>query len=406
MKSQSTEQMIEFLKRAQRIAEIGSWDWNIVDNTEHWSDEQFRIFGYEPLSVKPTHQLFIDSIHKDDKVRVVKAIDDILSDDTPFDLELRIHCNEGQLKWIHSQGSVYRDDKGDPIRMLGTMQDITTRKITASQLSESDQNPELSDTILKNIGNFILAANSKGDIFYVSNSISEKLGFTQEEILDNNLFINTDRTSREILEKRTYIKNVIKGRVLIVEPYESWITDKNDQEHCILWRDTIAPGKVLISIGTDITERKEAEKIIKESEQLKNGVLSSLSTHIGVLDSDGVVFATNEAWDRYSETIKQNKTTRPKKGENYLLKIKASMETDKSSIPIYNGIITVMERKEKYFYADYQSSEGQGEKWFTLRVTPFGNGTGVVITHTDITDRVTANSALKASEQKFRQKSK
>ncbi len=403
-KDKSTDQMIEFLKRAQSIAKIGSWDWNIIDNTEHWSDEQFRIFGYEPLGVKPTHQLFIDSIHKDDKVRVLKAIDDILADDISFDLELRIHCNKGQLKWIHSQGSVYRDDNGEPIRMVGTIQDITNRKFT-SRLSNnlSEQKLLLSDTILKNIGHFIFAANTKGDIFYVSNSISEKLGFTQEEILSNNLFINTDRTSREILEKRTYIKDVLNGKVLITKPYETWITDKNDQEHCILWRDTIAPGKALISIGADITERKEAEKIINDSEQLKNGILSSLSTHIGVLDSDGVVFATNEAWDRYSETIKQKKTTRPKKGENYMLKIKASMDTDKFSAPIYNGIITVMERKEKYFYADYQSSEGKGEKWFTLRVTPFGNGKGVVITHTSITDRITANTALKASEQKFRQ---
>lgn len=402
-KDKSTDQMIESLKRAQRIAKIGSWDWNIVDNTESWSDEQFRIFGYELLSVKPNHQLFIDSIHKDDKVRVFKAIDDILTYDTPFDLEYRIHCHQGQLKWIHSQGYVYRDDKGDPIRMIGTMHDITNRKVTARQLSESNQNPELSDTILKNIGHFILAANTKGDIFYTSNSIFEKLGFTQEKIVDNNLFINTDRTSREILEKRAYIKDVLKGRVPIARPYETWITDKNNQEHCILWRDTIAPGKALISIGADITERKEAEKIIKDSEQLKNGILSSLSTHIGVLDSDGVLFATNDSWEKYSETIKQKKTTRPKKGENYLLKIKASMDTDKFSIPIYNGIITVMERKEKYFYADYQSSGGKGKKWFTLRVTPFGNGKGVVITHTSITDRITANLALKASERKFRQ---
>jgi PAS domain S-box-containing protein len=274
------------------------------------------------------------------------------------------------------------------------MRDLTNRKLSEKKLL-------LSDTILRNIGNFILAEN--GDIFYASSSISEKLGFTQEEILENSWFLNTTKKPTEIRKKRTYIKNTLKGRALIVEPYEIWITDKKGQERCILWHDTIAPGKVLISIGTDITERIEAKKIIEESEQLKNGILSSLSTHIGVLDSKGVLIATNEAWNKFSDTLKTRKVKRPKKGDNYLLKVKEDESFDKLSVPICSGIVSVMKRKEKYFYKDYRSNEGEGNVWYTLRVTPFGNEKGVVVTHTNITDSVLANIALKESEKKFRQ---
>ena len=58
----SSSEKYHALAEAQKIAHLGSWEWNIQDNSETWSDEQFRIFGYEPGEVNPSHDLFIELV--------------------------------------------------------------------------------------------------------------------------------------------------------------------------------------------------------------------------------------------------------------------------------------------------------------------------------------------------------
>jgi len=118
----------ETLNEAQKIAHLGSWTWNIQTGEEQWSDEIYRIFGYQPQEIQTTFQHFHDILHPDDRDRVIQANNDALEGTRPFDCEFRILTSNGDVRFIHSHGEVYRNDDGQPEKMVGTAMDITERK--------------------------------------------------------------------------------------------------------------------------------------------------------------------------------------------------------------------------------------------------------------------------------------
>ena len=116
------------LAHAQRIAQLGSWEWNMVDDSEVWSDEQYRIFGYEPKEIGPSYQHFIDAVHPHDRERVLAAVRATVHDDAPYDIDFRIVRQDKAERVIHAQGQVLRDSQDKPVRMIGTVLDITERQ--------------------------------------------------------------------------------------------------------------------------------------------------------------------------------------------------------------------------------------------------------------------------------------
>lgn len=125
------------LARAQAIAHIGSWEWDIATGAVLWSDEIYRIFGRLPQEFEPTFEAFQETIHLDDRQRVSDAIDDAVNNDTPYSIEHRIVCPDGQEKVVQEIGIVLRDHSGQAIRMDGTVQDITRAWQTTQELVEA-----------------------------------------------------------------------------------------------------------------------------------------------------------------------------------------------------------------------------------------------------------------------------
>lgn len=116
------------LSNAIRISHLGTWEWNIVDNSEIWSDQQFRIFGLEPGSCHPSYELFIKAVHPEDRDAVQSVTDRALAGDGEYDLECRIIWPNGEIHYIRSQGEVYRNDNDQPFLMIGTALDITEKR--------------------------------------------------------------------------------------------------------------------------------------------------------------------------------------------------------------------------------------------------------------------------------------
>ncbi len=116
------------LLEAQRIAHLGSWVWTIESGDLEWSEEQYKIFGYQPCTLKPVYTDFMDAIHLEDKEKVSTAIKQALDEDLAFDLEFRIIQPGGPVRWINTQGEVRKNTAGIPKKMVGTSMDITQRK--------------------------------------------------------------------------------------------------------------------------------------------------------------------------------------------------------------------------------------------------------------------------------------
>lgn len=124
----------ERLNQAQHIARLGSYDWDPIADRLEWSDEHFRLWGLEPNAVKPDFALYLSRIHPDDVERVKATIARAHQEGGQCSFEHRLLRPDGSEHCMRSQGLVVQDETGRPIRMLGTVLDITDRKRVEHEL--------------------------------------------------------------------------------------------------------------------------------------------------------------------------------------------------------------------------------------------------------------------------------
>ena len=125
------------LVAAQRIACLGNWDWDIVNNKLLWSDEIYRIFGVSPQEFENNYEAFLDSVHPDDRQFVKKSVDQALNKKKPYKINHRIIQPTGEERIVHEQAEIEFDASGRAIRMIGTVQDITEFKRVEEKLLKS-----------------------------------------------------------------------------------------------------------------------------------------------------------------------------------------------------------------------------------------------------------------------------
>ncbi len=116
------------LEQSQRIANIGTWEWDVNTGRTYWSNQVYSIFGLEPGSMTPSYELAQEVTHPEDRRKWRDAVSDSLARKQTFELDYRAIRSDGTVIWIHNQGEVIRDRDGKPLRMLGTAQDITDLK--------------------------------------------------------------------------------------------------------------------------------------------------------------------------------------------------------------------------------------------------------------------------------------
>ena len=130
------------LRNAQRIAHVGSWEWDVPNDKLHWSDQLFEIFGIAKEQFEGNYQAFLCRIHPADRDAIERAKRAVLSGNAPLDIEHRAVLPDGSVKYLHLLGDLVRDGKGEPLRLSGTALDITARHQAADALREANANLE------------------------------------------------------------------------------------------------------------------------------------------------------------------------------------------------------------------------------------------------------------------------
>src|SRR3984893_8315128 len=125
------------LEEAQRIANVGHYSWNLIANRVIWSDEVYRIYGLSPQQGPIDLAMVREMIHPSDRELVFRAAEEALQSDVPVDIEHRLVRPDGEVRIIHSVGTVKRETSGRPYEMFGTAQDITDRKRSEEALKQS-----------------------------------------------------------------------------------------------------------------------------------------------------------------------------------------------------------------------------------------------------------------------------
>jgi PAS domain S-box-containing protein len=168
------------LDRAQRLANAGSWVWDIVSNDLVWSDQLFRIFGLSQDVFAPTYPGFLERVHPDDRALVAQRIQRAIEGAEAYTLDYRIILPDGSVRIIHEQGAVDCDPSGQALRMLGAALDITSLRAaeTASRRSQ-----EMLASMLKISPEAIIITDLAARILLFSAGAEAMFGYSAEEAI-------------------------------------------------------------------------------------------------------------------------------------------------------------------------------------------------------------------------------
>src|SRR5438034_801239 len=117
-----------FLAEGQRISLTGTWSWNVASGKVTWSEEHYRIFGFDPGKTKSSFQLFMETVHPEDRSFIKQGLDEAIRERSGFDLEFRLALPDGAIKHVQGVGRPALGPSGEVDSHIGTTVDISERK--------------------------------------------------------------------------------------------------------------------------------------------------------------------------------------------------------------------------------------------------------------------------------------
>lgn len=134
--AQRLRQLERRFAEVERMAAVGSWEWDVPSNTVTWSPELYRIYGRTPENFEATYEGFLAVVHPDERDAIHETVQRAYETGESYRLEHRIVRPDGRIRWLHSRGDVTRDDAGNSVRIAGVVIDITDRRRVEVYLRE------------------------------------------------------------------------------------------------------------------------------------------------------------------------------------------------------------------------------------------------------------------------------
>jgi two-component system sporulation sensor kinase A len=249
------------LKSALRIANLGSWEFNFKSGHIYWSEEMFRIAGWNFNDEELTFEKFMSIVHPFDREDLENGINETLPG-KQFHMQFRIMRPTGQIRIVESHGDVFTNNSGDPIKLIGTTQDVTEQIIKQERLRRSEQ---LYQLISENSQDIIMYLKPSGAVRYVSPAVKRLLGYEPNEIKGKVIhdFLHPDERGHILQLKVEEDTEVFTARVLHKEGHYVWL-----ETSIKIIRDVDGKIDKILAIGRDITERMTAKELMIKSEKL------------------------------------------------------------------------------------------------------------------------------------------
>ncbi len=263
---------------AQQMAHLGSWEIELGDDSTgqgsrlYWSDEVFRIFGYEPGGVQVSREFFLDAVHPDDRERVRKVVSESIARHERYIVEHRIILPRGEIRHVREEGVVFFGPDGEPRKIAGAVMDITQQK-------ESEQRIRQQAALLDAALDAIFVTDLQGRILYWNKSAERIHGWKQAEVLG--------RFAEEFLHKERSQFLAARECVLATSEWTGEMSNRTKQGREItletrwtLVRDEGSAPKAILSLNTDVTEKKRLEAQFLRAQRLESlGTLAGGIAH-------------------------------------------------------------------------------------------------------------------------------
>ncbi len=254
------QQKEQFLREAQRVAKIGSWEYNVSADQVTWSIEMFRLLGFDPALGEPDHETLITHYHPDDIALHDVMLLQSLDDGQPYEYDFRILPGEGLMRWGCVMGQAARDETGRVVRLYGTLMDITERK------QAEEENARLA-AIIENSSDAVLGITLDGTLVSWNPSAERLYGYKEGEIIGQHLSVLIPA------EPPAFFSGVIQA-LRRDEPRKN--VEVRSRRSNNTWIDTVQTfspirnpiGDIVgvAAIGHDVTEQRHAEEAVRRSE--------------------------------------------------------------------------------------------------------------------------------------------
>ena len=171
----------KLLKDSQRIAKLGSWELNLVNNVLYWSDEIYRIFEIDPTQFGASYEAFLNLVHPEDKEYVDKAYRNAVENKTTYDIVHRLKFENGKVKYLREQAETFYDLDGKAINTVGTVHDITKEKEAEILLIRNEHKYQ---HVVENILDGLMIDDLSGRIVYANKKFMDMLGIREADLND------------------------------------------------------------------------------------------------------------------------------------------------------------------------------------------------------------------------------
>ena len=249
----------------------GLWDWSDTQRDEiWWSPRLYEMLGYEDGEIKSSFKTFNDLLHPEDRAKVREAVEDHLKSNEVYDIEIRMKTKSGIYRWFRTCGVAIRDAEGHPVRVSGSLADISNRKQAEKALRESEKKYK---SLLGNLDTAVVVHSPDTRILLSNNKAQQLLGLSQEDMVNRKdsdpdwYFLRADGTR---LPTEEYPVNIVNTTRKPLQGYLAGICNSKDQS--IIWVEANAfpefdDGRNLLQIVVtfwDVTKRKVAEDSLTE----------------------------------------------------------------------------------------------------------------------------------------------
>ncbi len=279
------------LAESQRLARLGSWQWDIIPNVVTWSAELYRVFGIGEGEFAGTFEQYLECIHPEDRDMVRQAIQNAVLNHEPYNFRHRVITPSDTVKTVICYGAVIVDATGAVVRMYGTAQDITEQAATEALLRDAEKRFR---DVVEYAPDAMIVINKDGEIVMMNSQTENLFGYSRQELLGKEIevLIPMRFRKRHAIYRKSYFHKPEIRRMGMGLELSGHRKDGSEfpVEICLSPLET-AEGLLTSSTIRDITERKQTEQTLhlaaKVFETSREGIL--------IADQDRHILTVNKA---------------------------------------------------------------------------------------------------------------
>lgn len=284
----------DLFEQTQRMAHIGGWELDLVDDELQWTDEVYRIHEL-PLDYEPTVDEALDYYHPEDAPAIEAAIERAIKHGEDYDLELRLITANDNLRWVRARGEA-RTAGDETVMLRGTFQDITERK---ERDQEFHSTSTLLSTLVENIPAGILAEDSARQILYTNQAFTEMFGIetAPDDLVGCDCEVPFERIKDLFVESERFIEstNEAAANAASIDREEFELVDGRTFERSGIPVQLEDEGAGYLWVYHNTTERKRRVQALEEAEGRFRALTDNAEFGVLTIDETSTIQYANDA---------------------------------------------------------------------------------------------------------------